>query len=60
MVSFQKKLNIDQVKAVGDHILEGMIRERVSSYLFGEKDRVTIMESKSKIKIDGKDIHIDP
>jgi hypothetical protein len=37
-----------------------MFGKQVCNYTFQKKDRAVTMESKSKIKIDGDDVHIDP
>lgn len=54
-----EKVNVTQAKEIGE-ILNGMIGKVVYNYSLRKKDTVTTMKSKSNVKIDGEDVHIDP
>lgn len=55
-----EKVNVTQAKEIGEKILNGMIGKEVYNYSLRKKDTVVTMESKSKVKIDGEEVHIDP
>ena len=53
-------VNVDTTVVVGNKILESMNGKTTAEYTFRKKSQVVTLGMKSSVKIDGKDIQIDP
>ena len=53
-------VDVDNAKAVGKGILDGMKGQSVVEYTFRRKNQAITMDIKSSVKIDGNTVQIDP
>ena len=53
-------VNVHEPKIIGKHILASMEGNPVASYIFQKKDQAVTMDTKSTIKIQDEDVHVDP
>ena len=59
-VHAHSSVNVDNAAAIGDHILEKMVGEKVSDFSFKKKDQAVTMGSKNDVKVDGDIVQFEP